>query len=358
MKLLKYILGKKEQASRPYKDFSPNDLMLNESFKKWAKEEGGDSVFFWEKWVEGHPEKRERIAQMKQVINAIDYKEKAHISNKEYVDIYEQVMSRSPEKVEAKRVSIRLAWFMKVAALLLLVLGVTYFFQEWGSKPALVTATDGENVEMLTKECPSGSKITLGLKDGSMVKLNSGSKLTYPSEFADSIREVTIEGEAFFQIKEEAQRPFIVNTKGVRLKVLGTSFNVNNQGGRNEVALVTGKLLVSNKKGDTLQLSPSEMATLKEGDEMVKTNFDIELVTAWEKGVLLFRNKKYKEVFNTLERWYGVEIVVEEGTALKGTYTGKYDNEYLENVLEGIARVSGFQYEITEDKVQIKPIGK
>ncbi|MEM8565948.1 MAG: FecR domain-containing protein [Bacteroidota bacterium] len=351
---LKNIFSK-EKITKTYKDFSPKDLMTDEFFKKWAKNGDGESSHFWEKWIQQYPEKSKNVAKMKRIINAIDYAEKASMDTKDYVDIYEKVLSHSPLEQETKQVAFKIFWFIKVAALFIITLGSVHIFNLW-TTPTSEVAMEEVNEKLLTKECPPGVKTTIRLMDGSVVKLNSGTKLTYPETFSDSVRHVWIEGEAFFKIKEDTIRPFIVHVRDLELKVLGTSFNVNSYNEQNEIALITGKLLVSQLKGGSIQLLPNEMVAAKEGSQLQKKKFDKEKVMAWEKGILYFDNDQQEELFKKLEMWYGVEIIVENGFKIKKGYTGKFDNEYLENVLEGISRTSRFTYRLEKNRVFIKSI--
>ena len=221
-------------------------------------------------------------------------------------------------------------------------------------KPAQISKT-------IIKENPNGQKSKIFLPDGSTVWLNAASKLSFHDGFSDSLRLVSLDGEAYFNVSKDLNRPFIVKIQGVRVVVLGTSFNVNTRhNGLLDVSLVKGKVRVSSaSSGDEIILSPGEYSTFdRTGKFYEKGHFDQELTTSWKDGILYFKNASLNDMTSKLERWYGVKIVDGIKNPVSKHFTGRFDNENLDNVLRNISFALGFEYEINGNNIIIHNTNK
>ena len=201
-----------------------------------------------------------------------------------------------------------------------------------------------------------GQKITTSLPDGTIVKLNADSKLTVPETFSTDRREVSLHGEAFFDVARDESRPFIIHTKDIDVEVLGTSFNVRSY--LNEepsiVAVATGKVGVSGEdKRETLTRGEKVVYTPSTGS-MIKGLLDEEEEFGWKENILLFDRQTLPEVIQKLSRWYGVEFLQHEGIQVEKKFSGRYKDPSLRGVLEGLSYVYGFEYEIDGQKVILK----
>lgn len=165
---------------------------------------------------------------------------------------------------------------------------------------------------------PNGQRSRIMLADSSIVTLGAGSTLSYPERFAGNTREISLDGEAFFQVTKNPEKPFIVHTGAVNTWVLGTSFKINAfKGQLVSVAVATGKVQVG--RTITGAAEPEPLAVLLPGD-MVEWNpvsgkavtgrVQTEDVTGWEKGKLSFVGVPLSEMVTSLERWYNVKIVI------------------------------------------------
>ncbi len=222
---------------------------------------------------------------------------------------------------------------------------------------------DPDQIVMVEKIVPYGQKSTIKLSDGSIVKLNAGSKLRYPSQFSGPSRKVYLEGEAFFEIQENTSLPFLVTSGDIVTTVLGTSFNVKAHAEENmiKVALVTGKVKVSHKSLDKSQfdytLVPNEMFTYhKEAGRSEKGYFDPSEALAWKNQTLFFENANLNEMTAVLQRWYGKKFIINNGDAIiTRKFSGKFENNRsLEYVLDVLSLNSNFSYQITGDTVIIQ----
>lgn len=160
---------------------------------------------------------------------------------------------------------------------------------------------------------PYGKRSSLTLADGSSVWVNSGSRLVFPATFNDEHRKVYVEGEAYFEVAHDNQRPFIVQTKNYSVRVLGTKFNVSayHQDEEQSVVLAGGKVEVKTEKGPKYELAPDEMLVCNPEQTFVR-HVDASIYTSWIQGVYIFKSQPLSTVAERLSRYYGKEIVCEE----------------------------------------------
>lgn len=171
-------------------------------------------------------------------------------------------------------------------------------------------------------EIPCGGEYTLVLNDGTKVSLNSMSSLRFPVVFGTGSREVELTGEAFFQVTPSKQ-PFIVHTRGMKIEVLGTIFNISAYPGEEyQTTLVSGSVKVNSGNGESLILKPSQQALLSVGSgEMQVRTVDVSFYTSWVNGKIYFKDQRLEDIMKILSRWYGIEV--------------KYANENIKNMRFG-----------------------
>ncbi len=249
------------------------------------------------------------------------------------------------------------AVLMKVAASVLLVIsvGVAYYYHQAETRPVADTIVEKVRVN------ERGERSTFRLPDGTIVKLNADSKLTILSDYGNQKREVFLEGEAFFDVYEDPQRPFKVHTGEVTTTALGTSFNVrafdtDTESRRVEVSLVTGKVRISGNNARAV-LQPGEQVVVN-SDRFVKQSFDSEKVLAWKEGFVCFNDTGFLQIANELERWYDVDIEIagldsDKANRLKGTGRFNTQKQTLKAVLEVLSHSMHFDYTIENKKVII-----
>lgn len=210
-----------------------------------------------------------------------------------------------------------------------------------------------ELVQEMVKENPKGQKLTTYLPDGSKVILNSQSKITYKTSYANDERLVQLEGEAFFEVRKNPLKPFRVIANGVSTTALGTSFNVNTKNNRIEVALVTGQVKVEKGMDQFVILSPGKSAVMDFEGFFKVEKFNYLDKVGWKDGTLVFNDDSLSEIIEKLEDWYGVRFIASNEFINNFHYSGNYKNETLEDVLNGISFVHNFEFKIVEDTVEI-----
>lgn len=154
----------------------------------------------------------------------------------------------------------------------------------------------------------NGRTICAILEDGTEVWLNANSRLVFPSKFDSTQRCVEVEGEAYFSVAKDPDRPFIVKANGAQTKVLGTEFNINTYDANTVmVTLVNGSLEVANHSHRKL-IAPGDLACIN-GNGIKVESIDTYPVTAWKRGEFYFDNKQLLDVARELGRWYNVSVI-------------------------------------------------
>ena len=192
---------------------------------------------------------------------------------------------------------------------------------------------------------PRGGEYRIELEDGTKVWMNSESCLRYPIAFFNDMREVYLEGEAYFEVSKTGQ-PFIVQTKGMKIEVLGTSFNISAYANEEyQTTLVSGSVKVQTENGSNRVLKPSEQACITPGSNQINVrNVDTAFYTSWIHGKINFKDQRLDDIMKTLARWYDMDVVY-ENEATKELRFGCYVNRYNEitplvKLLEQTGRVT------------------
>jgi transmembrane sensor len=234
--------------------------------------------------------------------------------------------------------------FQKVAAILIipLLLGflLTYYLQsrETHAKTAMA--------EIL---CPEGVRTKFVLPDGTTGFLNSGSSLEYPVHFTRE-RNVSLKGEAYFDVVPDIKRPFTVKTPHLSTRVLGTQFNVIAYENENleEIILKEGQIVVFTPQGKKLAtLKPDQKLGVDLSAKTYKiTSVQADQYVSWTEGKLVFRNESIQQVANRLGRWFNVELEVKDPDLLQYVLWATFEDEPLEEVLKLLALAAPIKYEV------------
>ena len=204
---------------------------------------------------------------------------------------------------------------------------------------------------------PYGKRSNLTLKDGTKVWINSGSKLVYPVSFSSSERKVFVEGEAYFEVARNNNSPFIVETKNLDIKVLGTAFNVTafKDEPTFSTVLVHGSVEVIGNKNSRIRktktiLSPNDrLAYHPASGETIVKKVNVERYVSWKDGYLIYRQASLKNVMKQLSRLYNIEVVFSDPAIEQEKLTGKLDLKQNANeVISIISSASSLTYQKTE----------
>jgi ferric-dicitrate binding protein FerR (iron transport regulator) len=208
-----------------------------------------------------------------------------------------------------------------------------------------------------TLHVPAGQRVSLTLQDGTVVWLNAQTSLTYPVLFSEKERRVTLAGEAWFEVAKDAERPFVVASGGVEVKVLGTKFNLHSypQEPYSRVSLVEGSVQVSlpEDAAKSLALRPGEEVVVQ-GNRMKVApipNMDYFL---WTEGIYSFEGETLETILKTLELYYDIAIEVKDPAMLRWKYTVKFrQRDGIREILRLMQRVHKFTMKINEENNRI-----
>lgn len=370
-----------------YLNYSTDDFILDDDFREIVSKSGPDDL---NELINRFPEKKSEIILAAKLIRNMQPGEfqQSDIRKKE---LWRQLIDQQNRKTRFL--------YLRYAASFLLLLGIgsmAYFLigqkqssqiattTELPGNDAILILSDGKAVAINSRQStvqfssdgtgvlvndssaiaqtvsgegfnqmivPYGKRSFIILSEGTKVWLNSGSKLIFPPAFKGKTREVTVEGEAFFEIAHNAEIPFYVNTDAFRMKVYGTKFNVQayRQDQGYNVVLVEGKVSLnpnSDLQAQEVFLAPSQKASIIKGDDKIEvvTVENTDIYTAWVQGYLTFSNEELADLLERVSRYYNAEIEVEPNTNIETIY-GKLDlKDDLERVLDGIAFISKTSY--------------
>lgn len=207
------------------------------------------------------------------------------------------------------------------AVLVLLVAGAAFWYT---SRP---NAAVKEDEKIVSVSAPSNATREVVLPDGTRLWLNRGATVSYPESFSDSLRHVRLKGEAYFEVAKNAAKPFVVSSDNMSVKVLGTIFNFNTGSPSRpvaEVSLIEGSVEASSLKSPgQVVLSPGQKARLDySAGRFTVENVDPHIDAVWHSGMISFDNATVSDIARTLERLYGVHIIVDPSVDTRRTYSG------------------------------------
>jgi transmembrane sensor len=272
------------------------------------------------------------------------------------------------------------ARYIPYAAILFIVIAGSWFFLFRGREAGPIGSTSNERVVIAQK----GSRTRTLLPDGTIVWLNSGSKISYSGDFKGALREVHLSGEAFFDVVKQPNRPFIVHAGDINVRVLGTAFNVKfYEGDQNiETTLLRGSIEVTSQKdkNSKILLKPNEKLVVSSHTSEVQQDSSVQkeavlgkqekdfqiiqfntpakedklLETAWIYNRLEFRDDDFQALASKLERWYNVNIVFGDEAVKEFKFNGSFEKETIEDAITALQKVHSFTYKINANEIYIQ----
>lgn len=397
-----------------FKDFSAGDFASEISFIRWVKfgEEKANS--FWNAFLEKYPYQSDNIEKARTIVAGmrVDYEE---INEENARRVWNHINNRVGNSNQAKNETpLRRLRLLVAAASVALILTAGYFFFlnksgkqvltdatiendiGPGGNKAVLTLSDGSQIvldsvhkgaiskqgavtifkltegelsyqgEALkerkatynTVSTPAGGQYQLILADGTKVWLNAKSSLRFPTAFQGKERKVELTGEGYFEVTRNEKMPFYVSVGLMKVKVLGTRFNVNAYEDDNSIktTLVEGSVMVNSGAAGVV-LKPGQQAKLsKDEKDLVKTDdVDVSSIIAWKNNEFLFNETELKEAMKQLSRWYDFEVVYESRFSPTYLYGSISRDKNLTEVLK-IMEASGLKFRIEKDGLTPKLI--
>ena len=307
------------------------------------------------------PEDAKYVAEWFATEEGSDYLEAAmtqdsELIKNEFADLYVDHDIPSKKILEQIRKNIRIKKLkricFRVAAVLIPVVLIVGLYMQLNSKVDLFGTSEYEEVVV-----DKGERIQIMFQDGTKVYINSDSKLRYPKKFALNTREVYLEGEAYFVVAKNKNRPFIVNLSGPAIHVLGTSFNVQDYPENKDivVCLDEGNINLTLPTEKKYPVKPGERLVYNKDNQQctISKMNDMRRLSMWKQNVIVFKDTPLPEVIKILNRWYNVEFKVEDENVLKYVYTLTSDNTLLEKVLMDLEKIAPVKFEYNEDKKEV-----
>jgi len=365
-------------------------------FIQWIFNPNDKLETWWKTYETHHLQEKQNIQLARNILLKLVTNDKT-LSDKEKIVIFSRILKQIEEKQKSRKTILFFTSLLKYAAVAILFfsIGAILFYQQHNYSPQfysqnLVETNDfseaklirpnGENILLEEKNSiieytetgqvkvnknilkpfhstekripklnqliiPFGKTSEILLSDGTKVWLNAGSRLVYPDFFDDKNREVFLTGEAFFDVKHDKKHPFIVQTTDIRIKVLGTQFNISAYPSDNiiETVLTEGRVnLELNNSGlfsETTELKPSQLAAFNKTTGETKTlTVDTDNYTLWKEGVFKFEGTDLCRISKKLERFYNIRFYYKNSLQGRIKISGKLDlNEEREEIINRLA---------------------
>lgn len=282
----------------------------------------------------------------------------------------ENYITRSDEQIRANK---RKKYLLRGILIISLSIILVSFFLLYGNNPKKEIASAPLTNEVVTR---NGSKTNLVLPDGTTVYLNSGSKITYNKDYGTHSREVSLTGEAYFDVVKNPAKPFIIHTADINVRVLGTAFNVRcyPDEKKTETSLIRGSLEVSFKDGrekiilkpneklivDNLAIKNSLTTVQDKSHNALKKIVELSHVgvlpqdnsvieTSWVYNRLVFNSETFEDIAHKMEKWYGVTISFIDEDLKTKKFTGIFEKETIDEALEAIQLTTKFSFQKDEN---------
>ena len=300
------------------------------------------------RYLRGEAAPEERIRIMKMIDEDPSFRKEFLAMRKIYDALLISNDIGGMKKRVRKGMAVRILRFVaSMAAAASLAVGVTYF---------IMSDKEEENIMVQRFEAPEGHRTEAVLSDGTMICLNSGSRLEILSSGKNE-RRVRLDGEAYLNVAHNEDRPFILETSEMEVKVLGTSFDVSTYGNVHSVVLVEGSVEVNNAvSSEKTVIEPDQMYVFDRstGQSGVKYVDALSMVT-WKDGYLNLQNMTVEELFSRLEHYYGVRIICSDDSKDTFTMSGKLILESrIDTVMDNLATLLDMKYSrLSEDMITV-----
>lgn len=369
----------------PNSPFSVEELVCNESFQRYCLGSSLEDQILWEKWMTQHPELQKDFFEAKKMVNLLSLNQGSRIQQLRELragikqrEVLQQALSFDGNKVKTSIDSVNqpkrsnLYRYIGAAAAVVVIGLLSYFFY-----PKVYTNSLGEGlataeIMQVISSGPAPRK-TLVLTDGTLIILGKGSSIELHKRFNSHEREVWLKGEAFFDVKHDASRPFTVYTAFDDIRVLGTTFNVKAYPDAKsmETSLIKGSVQVNSRQyaGYSVVLKPnqkliSSIATDLVADNNPKAHYSILPIQPegkrqsppeleWLKNRLDIDNQPLSVIAAKLENWYGIEIIITDENVKKYRYSGVFENETILKTLEALQLSYPFTFKVEQDRILI-----
>ncbi len=362
--------------------YSVEDFICDESFQQYCLGTDPAAIAFWENWTSNNPHRSGTVQEAARIISVLNANQGNlqvqinHLKDSiDRFDLLKKALQHEGPKTVRERAPVvrsRLRYISGIAAsLLLLALAGYFLFRPSGKKPAQT----GKPVVVNTTPIRSGNepRKTVVLPDGSVVTLRSNSTITLANDFNGATRELTLSGEAFFDVTHRETQPFIVHTDRLNIEVLGTIFNVSAYPGdaHTETSLFRGKVAVSVKDHPEQKviLTPNRkliIANTMPGVKPANPGNNLQVVSmlpdpvnhkakeiAWVRNRLKIEDESLGTIAGKLQQWYGIKLEFADEEVKTYRYSGTFESESVIKALEALQLSYPFNFHVEKEKIVI-----
>jgi len=263
-------------------------------------------------------------------------------------------MGEMPELPQSRRRhTYRVVTAVAAAAAALFAAATTILAIRLGEKPQQAEMVAEAEIVYTVNNALQGNVV---LPDSTLVTLNSGSSLRLANDFGTGTRTVYLDGEAYFDVHKDKNVPFLIKTpQDVLVTVTGTKFNLKcfSDNSKFDLTLIQGSVEVTTAKKEIITVKPNEEVVINNDFHNVATVEKPQESLVWTKGVLRFDRTPMRESISQIERWYGVEVNVEDDTIYSGSFTAEFKSETLSEVLDLLCITSRLQYTLKDGIVTL-----
>lgn len=345
-----------------------DELLIDESFLNFYFRKDEADILEWEDWAEDHPERQELLKQAFGQLDKLSLKWKQEQISEKFEELNEKLQEERILKVSYRRPQI-IRW----AAAVVLFLGIGWWYSQQNNSKSVIYTELVANAPtaLIQKENNTDKPLLITLSDGSSILLQHGSRLSYPADFEGDKREVYLDGEAFFEVAKNPEKPFLVYANELVTKVLGTSFNIKSFKGQKDIQVIvrTGKVSVFKLN----EVQNSKNVKILEGVVIIpnqqikfdkeKSNFSKSLVEQPEMLSEMpqynfeFKDVSASSVFATIQKAYGISIVYDEELLKECPVTASLSDEPLYGKLELVCNAIEAEYQLIDGQVIISSKG-
>ncbi|WP_080058410.1 FecR family protein [Spirosoma aerolatum] len=331
----------------PTPDFTVEDFCKDPTFIHWVLSPNDESNRFWQSFMADYPHKVADIRLAIDYVKTIRFQE-IEPSPQELARLKQRIWN-DIEKPDRQTPVVPLVYeyrrlYWAAAAVVLLVASIGFAWSIYQANSSL------------TYQTAYGKIQEIKLVDGSVVTLNANSRLKVADNLADRpIREVWLEGEAYFDIAKRKGAKFIVHTSEAQIDVLGTEFNVNTRRDQTHVVLEEGRVQLSTDNQSMVVMKPGDMATVSPKNRQIQLKrVQPELYDAWRESYIILDGKSLPEIINSLEDTFGVEINLNDSLLLNQKLTGKLRTDVADDCIENLGIILDANIKKTGDTYQIR----
>lgn len=303
-------------------------------------------------WIAESEENRVHFMKCQEIwFSAVQEQEGKYYDQEKAFELFEKRVEKQKAEKRKARIPVWRGLY-KYAVAILLFGFISYFSYQKGENSLRNALAEIE------VEAPTGSQTRLHLPDGTTVLLNSDSRITYAQDFGVNSREVTLQGEGYFEVAHNQKIPFYVKTEDVQVRVLGTKFNFRDypEDGEVVVSLIEGKVALKNKirqEADLVLMPDEQMVLDKKEKVMKKESMNAQAVLQWAEGCLSFDETPLLEVAKILERSYDVEIEFTEESLKELRFYGNFNRtkQGLNDILNALSATGKVHYMLKGEKI-------